>query len=682
MSCMETPQACLPAGSDDGLRRLKAVPWLRRMARGAPGIVVAAAAGLVCAEISAWAAHTERVSVDPAGRQGNASSFRAGRSQAGQVAAFSSDASNLVKKDTNGVLDYFVLDRGTGTVERVSVGSSGAQADRSSPGDALTSDGRFAGFSSAASNLVPGDTNGTDDVFLRDRLAAVTERVSLGAGGVEGNDFSVSSALSADGRFVAFNSAASNLVAGDTNGVEDVFVRDRQTATTERVSVDSGGGQANGASFLGGMSADGRFVVFASTASNLVPGDTNGLRDVFIRDRQMGTTERVSVSSLGAEANADSFDASVSADGRFVAFESAASNLVTGDTNGVSDDFVRDRQTGVTERVSVSSVGTEGNAGSLGSTISADGRFVAFGSSASNLVSDDTNGEPDVFVRDRLNGTTSRVSLTTSGGQATGPSFLPQISADGLVIGFHSDAADLVPGDTNAVRDTFLRVGDDDGDGVPVWGGDCNDTNPAVVGGCTCSSVSECDDLNPCTADACVGGTCQNVPMAVAPRRTRLVLRDPDVLRRYAKLSFQGEVVLPHPFNPPLDPTANGLTLEFVNARGQRVSAVLPGGPPWMVVNAAGTRWRYDDPTGAVAGIDRVVVSDESARESGRVRVRARGHGGNYVRGAPLLVRWRVGASEAQCGEVTFLQPDGPMPRCRESSLPGSSVICAQKIPP
>src|SRR5438552_4528472 len=161
MSCMETPQACLPAGSDDGLRRLKAVPWLRRMARGAPGIVVAAAAGLVCAEISAWAAHTERVSVDPAGRQGNASSFAAVRSQAGQVTAFSSDASNLVKKDTNAVQDYFVLDRGTGTVERVSVGSSGAQADRSSPGDALTSDGRFAGFSSAASNLVPGDTNGT-----------------------------------------------------------------------------------------------------------------------------------------------------------------------------------------------------------------------------------------------------------------------------------------------------------------------------------------------------------------------------------------------------------------------------------------------------------------------------------------------------------------------------------------
>src|SRR5439155_23790 len=327
--------------------------------------ITAAVMALACTTLPAWAAHTERVSVDSAGRQGNASSFRAGRSQAGQVAAFSSDASNLVKKDTNGVLDYFVLDRGTGTVERVSVGSSGAQADRSSPGDALTSDGRFAGFSSAASNLVPGDTNGTDDVFLRDRLAAVTERVSLGAGGIEGNDFSVSSALSADGRFVAFNSAASNLVAGDTNGVEDVFVRDRQTATTERVSVDSGGGQANGASFLG--------------------------------------------------------------------------------------------------RVSVSSVGTEGNAGSLGSTISADGRFVAFGSSASNLVSDDTNGEPDVFVRDRLNGTTSRVSLTTSGGQATGPSFLPQISADGLVISFHSDAANLVPGDTNAVRDTFLRVGDDDG---------------------------------------------------------------------------------------------------------------------------------------------------------------------------------------------------------------------------
>src|SRR5438445_496038 len=219
--------------------------------------------------------------------------------------------------------------------------------------------------------------------------AQTTVRVSVASDGTEGNDVSLGSALSADGRFVAFDSAATDLVAGDTNGVSDVFVHDRQTGTTERVSVASDGTQGNDASFYSALSADGRFVAFDSDATNLVAGDTNGTTDVFVHDRQTGTTERVSVASGGGtQGNGKSggffaFPA-LSADGRFVAFQSDAPNLVAGDTNGTTDVFVHDRQTGTTERVSVASGGSQGNGCSAGPVLSADGRFVAFHRPATN----------------------------------------------------------------------------------------------------------------------------------------------------------------------------------------------------------------------------------------------------------------------------------------------------------
>src|SRR5947199_301364 len=191
--------------------------------------------------------------------------------------------------------------------------------------------------------------------------AQTTVRVSVASDGTEGNDVSLGSALSADGRFVAFDSAATDLVAGDTNGVADVFVHDRQTGTTERVSVDSAGNQAKDARRGVALSADGRFVAFTSAATNLVAGDTNGPTDVFVHDRQRGTTERVSVDSAGTQANGASTGVALSADGRFVAFTSAAPDLVAGDTNGAADIFVHDRQTGTTERVSMDSAGNQGN---------------------------------------------------------------------------------------------------------------------------------------------------------------------------------------------------------------------------------------------------------------------------------------------------------------------------------
>jgi len=197
---------------------------------------------------------------------------------------------------------------------------------------------------------------------------------------------------------------------------------------TERVSVDSLGVQGNGDTYEASISADGRYVAFESAASNLVSGDTNSFTDVFVRDRQSGTTKRVSVSSLGAQGNNDSNGASISADGRYVAFSSRASNLIGGDTNVTSDVFVRDRQSGTTERVSIGSGGAQANDASGPASISADGRFVAFVSDATNLVSGDTNGVTDIFVRDRVSGTTERVSIDSGGLEGDSGSYQPALS--------------------------------------------------------------------------------------------------------------------------------------------------------------------------------------------------------------------------------------------------------------
>ena len=339
----------------------------------------------------------------------------------------------------------------------VRVGPGGQQANGRSFEPAISADGRFVAFQSGATNLVAGDTNGHKDVFVRDRVAQVTRRVSVGPGGQQPNSLSSNPAISAHGRFVAFISDASNLVAGDTNGTIDVFVRDRVARVTRRVSVGPAGQQANSNSFEPTISADGRFVVFSSFASNLVAGDTNGAQDVFLRDRAAQVTRRVSVGPAGQQTNGNSFEPAISADGRFVAFRSLASNLVAGDTNGSYDVFVRDRVAQVTRRVSVGPGGQQANDYSVSPAISADGRFVAFFSLASNLVAGDTNNADDVFVRDRVAQLTRRVSVGPAGQEANNTSFDPAISAHGRFVVFSSDASNLVPGDTNGAQDVFVR---------------------------------------------------------------------------------------------------------------------------------------------------------------------------------------------------------------------------------
>ena len=330
---------------------------------------------LICAQAAAQV--TRRVSTDVTGGQGNGDSYRTSLSVDGHFLAFHSDASDLVPGDTNGFRDVFVHDRTTGTSLRVSIDSAGGQADGDSYYPSISADGRCTVFWSHATNLVPGDTNGFADVFVHDRQSAATERVSVDSAGVQANQVSGPSfAISGDGRWVAFGSPATNLVFGDTNGRTDAFVHDRVSGVTERVSVASGGTQADGDSYPTSLSADGRYVAFWSHADNLVPLDTNKVADVFVHDRQTGTTERVSVDSTGMQSNGFSSNASIGAEGRYVAFDSEGSNLVLGDTNARLDVFVHDRQTGSTDRVSVSSSGAQGNDHSYIPGLSADGRLV------------------------------------------------------------------------------------------------------------------------------------------------------------------------------------------------------------------------------------------------------------------------------------------------------------------
>ena len=305
-------------------------------------------------------------------------------------------------------------------------------------------------------NLVEGDRNYWDDVFVRDRVRGETTRVSVSSAGAEGNDDSVFPSLSANGRFVAFASLASNLVRGDTNHRFDVFVHDRKRGKTTRVSVNSAGAEANdGSIWLPAISDNGRFVAFFSRSTNLVPNDHNGIADFFVRDLKRGETTRVSVSSAGAEQNRGGgaeelgIVPAISHNGRFVAFFSASTNLVPNDHNGTDDIFVRDRKLGETTRVSVSSTGEEGNNSSLFyPSISANGRFVAFTSYASNLVAGDENGHAeDVFVRDRKRGVTTRIRESDVDRRLY--SGIPSISDNGRFVAFESPAPDLVQGDRN-----------------------------------------------------------------------------------------------------------------------------------------------------------------------------------------------------------------------------------------
>jgi WD40 repeat protein len=399
---------------------------------------------------------TERVSVDSSGVEGDWGSYLSSISADGRFVAFQSNARNLVSGDRNATADIFVHDRQTRKTERVSVNSSGKETRLYSLNATISANGRYVAFHSQSDDLVWGDTNNRFDVFVRDRQIGVTVRASLNSSGTEGNSSSRWASISPGGRYVSFTSQADNLVPGDINGETDAFVHDLELGVTERVSVSSSGVEANGASGGGSISADGRYVIFTSQADNLVPGDTNGKGDAFVHDRQTGLTERVTVSSLGIEGN-EGGGGVISANGRYVAISSSSDNLVPGDTNGEFDVFIHDRETGVTERISVSTTGLQANGPSFGTSISADGRHVAFYSEATNLVPGSANARISVFVHDRDTGVTERVSVNSLGVEGNRKNQFPAISADGRYVSFGSDAGNLVLKDTNGTDDIFVH---------------------------------------------------------------------------------------------------------------------------------------------------------------------------------------------------------------------------------
>jgi Tol biopolymer transport system component len=323
------------------------------------------------------------------------------------------------------------------------------QGDGTSRDPALSLTGRILAFESNASDLVAGDVNGRiTDVFTLDRTTRQPKLVSVSPGG--GNGPSVDPVLSADGRIVVFSSSASNLVANDRNGVADIFMRvdDRPI---ERVSVSTSGAEGNLPSTQPDVSADGRYVVFTSTSSTLVEGDTNRNSDVFIRDVVSRTTRRISIARGGGNANRRSTTPAISGDGDVVSFESQATNLVRRDTNRVADVFVRDLSTRRTERVSVSTSGRQQDKSvprpfHPTSDVNENGRYVAFDSDSGRLVSGDRNRRTDVFVRDRVRDRTTLVSENNEGFQGNNDSFAPVMTPNGRFVAFQSLATNLSPG--------------------------------------------------------------------------------------------------------------------------------------------------------------------------------------------------------------------------------------------
>jgi Tol biopolymer transport system component len=346
--------------------------------------------------------------------------------------------------------------------ERINVSTAGDQANDEGFFSEVSSDGRYVIFESRATNLIPNDTNFVGDVFLRDRQLQTTELLSVGlGGGLAFGGISTHPHLSADIAFAAFSSRSTNLVAGDLNGVEDAFVRDLGTGAIERISVHTNGTEGDGASQPHGMSADGRYVVFKSFATNLVDSDTNTTPDIFVRDRMAGTTERANVSSTGSEGNQaqvpDPFagSGSITADGGLVAFATIASDLVAGDTNAATDAFVRDRVAGTTTLVSVSTGGVQGDDETRMVLLSANGRYAAMASLANNLVAVDSNAfTADIFLRDLATGETTLVNRNAQGTQSVN-NILHGISADGRFVVWSTTTVTLIPNDPETAPNVF-----------------------------------------------------------------------------------------------------------------------------------------------------------------------------------------------------------------------------------
>lgn len=462
---------------------------------------------------------TVRVSVNSNREEANGESRQPAISRDGRFVAFASNAGNLVPNDTNDRFDVFVHDRDTRGIgvfdepgfirtTRVSVHTNGTQGLRPSGEPTISANGAYVAFSSVSDNLVDGDTNNASDIFLHHRASGQTTRVSIDSLGNQSNADSFSPSISHDGDLIAFWSVASNLVDDDTGGHDDVFVHNRITGLTTRVSVDSAATQGNSYSFSPSISGNGRYVAFGSTATNLAPeADTNDATDVFVHDRITGVTVRVSVDPNGWESDGHSYEASISAGGEFVAFMSRATNLTPlADMNNAPDIFVHNVATGVTMNVSVDDASTLGNAESRAPSISSDGRYVAFESNAYNLVENDLNMARDVFRRDR--GDEDGDGVFNDNDNCISVSNADQADEDGDFVGDACDNCLGLPNSNQANTDGDLP-GDACDNCPDVVNEDQEDGDGDLVGD-ACENCPDVANPNQCDIDGnLVGGMCE-----------------------------------------------------------------------------------------------------------------------------------------------------------------------------
>jgi Ca2+-binding RTX toxin-like protein len=420
----------------------------------------------------------------------------------GTKMAFASDATDLVAGDTNATADIFVKDLTTGTITRVSTDSSGGQSDGYSSFVAISADGTKVVFQSGATNLVPGDTNGHQDIFAKDLITGAVTLVSSSTAGVQANNDSNDFVISQDGTKVAFYSTASNLVANDTNYAGDIFVKDLTTGVLTRVSTDSNGGQSNGAAYGPLFSPDGTKIAFYGPASNLVPGDTNGFWDLFVKDLNTGAITRVSTTSSGAQANGSTLTPAFSHDGTKIAFVSYASNLSAGDSNGRQDVFIKDLVTGEVTSITVQApIASSGNADTWDLAFSADDSELTFTSRLSTLVPGDTAGQLDVFV----------VTLPA----VTAPTYVENGTAVQVISSVNigdSDSANYAGG-SFAVAMTNSQAGDAvslSGPGISIAGGNVSYYG-TIVGTLTLSASGLTIALNAAADDFAVKALAQAV---------------------------------------------------------------------------------------------------------------------------------------------------------------------------
>ncbi len=412
---------------------------------------------LAVLEAPAEAGVTTLASLAPDGAQGNGHSYNGTISPTGRFVVFQSSCGNFDAADPIvGSTNIYLRDVKKDTTRLASASSAGLLSDGYDAFPTVSRNGRFVVWESNATNLVEGDTNSKFDIFVRDMKAGVTTRVSVATDGTQGDADSLNPSVSDNGRWIAFDSSATNLVEGDTNARQDCFLHDRKTGLTTRTSLDEQGNQVSRNSLAPELSGNGRYMVILSEAG-LVAGDRGVAFDVYVRDLKTGALSWASPNTSGAEGSAGCGSASISSNGRYVAFDSSANDLVEGDTNGISDIFVRDRKAASTRRVSLGPAGAEADGHSTRPHISGNGKAVVFESFATTLVAGDANGKVDVIVVDLTQGTTTLASVSSGGAQADEDCSKTSITRNARHVSWFSTSALLVAGDANAATDVFIR---------------------------------------------------------------------------------------------------------------------------------------------------------------------------------------------------------------------------------